>query len=326
MREIRLRAHAKLNLSLEVVGRRSDGYHNIVSLMQGIGLCDVVSIKKCAENGTKYNLPHCTIVGHVVYLCTNEKTIPTDISNLALKGIEAVLTAATEQFAEEELSGNSKPLLVEIEKRLPVAAGIAGGSGNGAAAMLGMNAIMGNPFSLRELMSIGVSVGADIPFSLFMNAYRNRDALTGLSGIEEASDAAWISGIGDEVEAEEPIERYVIMANPGISVSTAKAYEAIDSIGFTGEGAKKGRRLFVNDLEKYTLANYPEAFELKYAMENMLSADEILMSGSGPTIAAYYREEEKAERDLELLAEYKLSKPDIRIWLTATGIMQKEEQ
>ena len=67
MEEIRLNAHAKLNLSLEVVGRREDGYHNIVSLMQGIGLSDLIVVKKCAQNGTKYNLPHCTICGHVVY-------------------------------------------------------------------------------------------------------------------------------------------------------------------------------------------------------------------------------------------------------------------
>ena len=68
MKSITLNAHAKLNLSLEVVGKRPDGYHNIVSLMQGIGLRDVVKIKKCPENGTKYNLPHCTINKHVVYL------------------------------------------------------------------------------------------------------------------------------------------------------------------------------------------------------------------------------------------------------------------
>ena len=166
MESIKLNAHAKLNLSLEVVGKRPDGYHNIVSLMQGIGLCDAVTIKKCPQNGTKYNLPHCTINGHVVYLCTDEKTIPTDMHNLALKGIAALAEASDARLPDADL-------IVEIEKRLPVAAGIAGGSGNAAAAMLGLNALADYPLSLRELMAVGAGVGADVPFSIFMNAAAN---------------------------------------------------------------------------------------------------------------------------------------------------------
>ena len=324
MKEIKLEAHAKLNLSLEVVGKRSDGYHNIVSLMQGIGLSDVLTIKKCAENGTKYNLPHCTICGHVVYLCTDEKTIPTDMSNLALKGIDAVLTAARDMKLSLSEFEEDAELLIQIDKRLPVAAGIAGGSGNAAAAMLGLNAITGAPFSLRDLMSIGASVGADVPFSIFMNAFRNKDLLEELSGIEEARDAAWIGGIGDVVEAADPVLRYVIMANPGISVSTPDAYRAIDRIGFAGKEAEGSRRLFVNDLEKYTLANYPEAAALKEKMQHELSADEILMSGSGPTIAAYYKEELQAAEDAETLKKLSASEPNIRIWLTATGTAREE--
>ena len=325
MEEIRLNAHAKLNLSLEVVGRREDGYHNIVSLMQGIGLSDLIVVKKCAQNGTKYNLPHCTICGHVVYLCTDEKTIPTDMNNLALKGIEAVLLAAKDKIdACEGRLEDCSELLVQIDKRLPVAAGIAGGSGNAAAAMLGLNAIMGSPFSLRELMSIGTSVGADVPFSLFMNSQRNKEVLAELPGIEESSDAAWISGIGDVVEKADPVPRYVIMANPGISVSTPEAYKAIDEIGFAGKEAEKERKLFVNDLEKYTLANYPEASKLKAVMEEKLSADEVLMSGSGPTIAAYYMKKEKAEEDAELMKDEEASFSGLRIWLSATGIEQEE--
>ena len=143
MESIKLNAHAKMNLSLEVVGKRPDGYHEIVSLMQGIGLCDVVKIKKCPQNGTKYNLPHCTINGHVVYLCTNENTIPTDMSNLAIKGIAAMATSSDTLFPGMDL-------IVDIEKKLPVAAGIAGGSGNAAVTMLGLNALAGYPMSLRE--------------------------------------------------------------------------------------------------------------------------------------------------------------------------------
>ncbi len=83
MKEIELKAYAKINLSLTVTGRRADGYHNIRSLMQGIGLFDVIKITQCPRNGTKYNLPHCTIGDVVVYLCTDADTIPVDMSNLA---------------------------------------------------------------------------------------------------------------------------------------------------------------------------------------------------------------------------------------------------
>ena len=142
MTEITLNAYAKINLSLTVTGRRTDGYHDIRSLMQGIDLFDVIKITKCPQNGTKYNLPHCTIGDVVVYLCTDADTIPVDMSNLALKGIASVLDGYDGRMPEE--------LLVTIDKRLPVAAGIAGGSGNGAVCMLGMNALLGYPFSLRD--------------------------------------------------------------------------------------------------------------------------------------------------------------------------------
>ena len=301
MDSITLKAHAKLNLSLEVVGKRPDGYHNIVSLMQGIGLCDVVKIKKCPENGTKYNLPHCTINGHVVYLCTDENTIPTDMNNLALKGI-AVLAESSETIFP------GADIIVEIEKRLPVAAGIAGGSGNAAAAMLGLNALAG------------------VPFSIFMNAAANRDSLRGLKGLDEAKFAAWTSGIGDEVEGFDEEARYVIMANPGIGVSTADAYRAIDSIGYSGVSEQGSRKLFVNDLEKYTLGSYPAAAELKRLMQETLSADEILMSGSGPTIAAYYKDKNKADKDAEILTRELASKKGHRMWLTIAGEQVKEKE
>lgn len=323
MEKISLNAHAKLNLSLEVVGRRDDGYHNIVSLMQGIDLCDTITIKKCPQNGTKYNLPHCTLDGLAVYLCTDASTIPTDMNNLALKGVATLLEAAKDIKPDyADFTKEAGALMIEIEKRLPVAAGIAGGSGNAAASMLGLNALMGYPFALRELMDIGAGVGADVPFSLFMNTSRNRTILGRLKGVDEASDAAWIGGIGDEVKAAEPVPRYVILANPGISVSTAEAYRAIDEIGYD-ESCGKGT-LFVNDLEKYTLANYPEAAELKKQMEDTLDADVILMSGSGPTMAAYYTNEEKACCDAAAFAEKPAEKKGRRVWLSTTGITHEE--
>ena len=314
MDEVTLNAHAKINLSLEITGRRPDGYHEIVSFMQGTGLHDAVGIKKCSQNGTKYNLPHCKISGIDVYLCTDSDTIPTDMRNLAFRGISAL----TDALADREVLRREVPeLVVTIDKRLPVAAGIAGGSGNAAACMLGLDALLGWPFSMRELMKIGASVGADVPFSIFMNASRNREALAGLAGIGEAADSAWTSGIGNIVERAEPQTGCVIMANPGVSVSTKAAYEAMDSIGYSGDGS---RRLFVNDLERYTLREQPEAAALRDIMRDGLSADAVLMSGSGPTMVAYYREDNKAVSDMEILRRLTRDMSGVRMWLTDTGM------
>ncbi len=336
MNEITLNAYAKINLSLKILRRRPDGYHDIRSLMQGIGLYDVIKITSCAQNGTKYNLPHCEIDGIVVYLCSDVKTIPTDMSNLAFKGIKAVLDELNTRLPD-----SVDALVVEIEKRLPVAAGIAGGSGNAAACMLGLNALLGNPFSLRELMEIGVKVGADVPFSLIMNAAKNSDVLD-INGLDEACTAAWVGGIGEIVEPTEPVKRSVIMVNPGIAVSTKGAYEAIDAVlekaapepevgsdSRLGTGVEAGTEagevtpnseLFFNDFESYTIAEYSEARRLWQMMNDELDADNVLMSGSGPTMVAYYENTEEAKRDFEKMSELCLEEPDWRAWFTETGI------
>ena len=313
MKETVLKAYAKINLSLTVTGRREDGYHNIRSLMQGIGLFDVIKITKCPQNGTKYNLPHCLIGGVDVYLCTDADTIPVDMSNLAFKGVAAVLDAYDHPVVDD--------IIISIDKRLPVSAGIAGGSGNAAVCMLGLNSLLGSPFSLRELMNIGAEVGADVPFSLMMNARRNASELASLRGLEEASTAAWTGGIGDIVEPAEPMNRYVIMANPGIAVSTKAAYEGIDAImaepGY--KGVTDEYPLFVNDLESYTLRDYPQAAQLKAVMQDELDADIVLMSGSGPTMAAYYRDEGKARQDFCRMKELCSQRPGWRTWFSSTG-------
>ena len=162
MDKITLNAHAKINLSLEITGKRPDGYHDIVSFMQGLGLHDVLSIEKCTQKATKYNLPHCTVNGIVVYLCTDAKTIPTDMDNLAFRAVKVFTDALGE--SEYEYFGLTDTLLIDIRKDLPVSAGIGGGSANAAACLLGLNEMTGRPFTLRELMRIGGTFGADVPF------------------------------------------------------------------------------------------------------------------------------------------------------------------
>ncbi|MBQ3370387.1 MAG: hypothetical protein IJG48_05130 [Mogibacterium sp.] len=316
MDKITLNAHAKINLSLEVTGKRPDGYHDIVSFMQGLGLHDVLKIEKCTQKATKYKLPHCTVNGIVVYLCTDAKTIPTDMDNLAFRAVKAFTDAIGKDDPEEY--GLTDTLLIDIRKDLPVSAGIGGGSANAAACLLGLNEMAGRPFTLRQLMSIGAEFGADVPFSTFMNAYRNREVLAGLEGLEEASDSAWTYGIGEIVERAESIPRYVVLANPGTAVLTKAAYEAMDAVGYTDKDSA-GHKLFVNDMEGYTLFADKKAATLKKFMLDRLDAEEVLMSGSGPTMVAYYGDINKAGKGIAALAELAVADASIRAWLTDTG-------
>ena len=313
MNKITLNAHAKTNLSLEIIGKRPDGYHDIVSFMQGVGLHDVLSIEKCTQKATKYNLPHCTVNGIVVYLCTDAKTIPTDMDNLAFRAVKEFTDAIGVRDRDKYIPTDT--LLIDIRKDLPVAAGIGGGSANAAVVLLGLNEMTGRPFTLRQLMNIGAGFGADVPFSTFMNAYRNRGVLAGLEGLEEASDAAWTAGIGEIIEPAESVPRYVILANPGTAISTKAAYKAFDEIGYTAAEKK----LFINDMEKYTLRADRKAATLKRFMDERLDAKELLMSGSGPTMVAYYEDVNKARKGMTALAELIEEDCSIRAWLTDSG-------
>lgn len=327
MGEIKLNSYAKINLSLYVTGRRSDGYHDISSFMQGINLFDTLCLKTIIPK--KYDF-YCFAHDTGIYLCTNNNTIPLNMSNLALRGIAAVLGESAAARVSE-----MPYLTINLEKKLPVAAGIAGGSGNAAVSMLGVNNLLGNPLSLTELMKLGARVGADVPFSILMNAYRNRDTLEGLAGLEKASEAAIVEGIGDIVNLVPERPYYVLVFNPGISVSTKEVYEAIDK---SLEGRKNGQipassddksvdsainkpdnYKFHNDLELYTLSQYDEAKKLENLMRENLKADYVLMSGSGPTIVAYYTDKNCIENDFRAVQNAKWMDANWRVWKTRSG-------
>ena len=305
MQAIDIKAYAKVNLSLDVICKREDGYHDIESVMQGIGMHDNILVM-CGDAGCDFASATCELDGKRIHLYMNAEGLEPDESNLAVKGVKAM---AKYVDMPEDLS-------IIIDKKLPIAAGIAGGSGNAAASMLALNAMLGNPLSLRHLMRIGIMVGADVPFSIMMNAKKNEAILAGLAGLEEASVAANIGGIGEVVEPIEPINRYVIMANPGVAVSTREVYEAIDSLP-EDKRAKLG--LWGNVMEAYTLAQYPEAARLKAAMEEQLSADKVLMSGSGPTIVAYYTDKDKWLADCKAV---KWVEEGWGVWPSETGTME----
>ncbi|MDO4975449.1 MAG: hypothetical protein Q4E61_03965, partial [Alphaproteobacteria bacterium] len=234
-----------------------------------------------------------------------------DKNNLIIIAAEAILR----ELEEKRGTDNIPELWVNVQKKLPVAAGIAGGSGNAAITILGINALAGNIFTLEELMKIGENVGADVPFSIFMNAKKNEDKLQGLQGIERASVSAEISGVGEIVKAIDPIHCYTIIINPGIEVSTKEVYQGIDRI--TDKEDKID--LFTNQLEKYTLEKYEEAATLKRAMQENLNAEVVLMSGSGPTMVAYYKNFDEAKNDFDQIKDSKWFLNKYRCWLAETG-------
>jgi 4-diphosphocytidyl-2-C-methyl-D-erythritol kinase len=328
MKEAVIKAYGKVNLSLEVLGRRSDGYHDIRSFMQDIDICDIVRVSIKSDNSA---VSGCFIDGIKIEFCTDNDTIPEGADNLAVKGAAAVLGKLREGgYDLSELENGA--LGITVEKHLPVAAGLAGGSGNAAAVILAVNKLLGSPLTLRELMDSGLSAGADVPFSTMMIAAGNRPELADLTGIDEASNAAVVEGIGDIVTPADPVPYSVILMNPGVSVSTKEVYEELDKIrnsfGETGEGLDRGgqsarkQALFHNDMEAYTLEAYGEAGELKAAMEQHLTgAAHILMSGSGPTIAAYYTDAGRASNEF---ADKAWKKDTWREWLTRTGGTKNE--
>lgn len=340
MQAIEIKAHAKINLSLDIIGRRADGYHDIDSVMQGIGLCDLVRVE---AGRADCDFPHieCSYGSSLIHLYMNAKGLEPSEDNLAIKGAKAFLNAmdstslkGTEAVSNSEGNASSQNSMnsarptnsgiealrefsIIIDKKLPISAGIAGGSGNSAVTMLALNAMYENPLSLRELMDIGASVGADVPFSIMMNARMNEDVLTGLAGLDEASVSARMQGIGEIVEPIEPIERYIIMANPGIAVSTKEVYEAIDSLP---ENKRIKLGLWGNMMEAYTLDSYDEADKLKARMEACLNADKVLMSGSGPTMVAYYSDKDKWLADCE---HEDWIEEGWRVWPSTTGIIRE---
>jgi 4-diphosphocytidyl-2-C-methyl-D-erythritol kinase len=311
MKEIKLKAYGKINLSLDVVGKRPDGYHEIESVMQDIDIFDDVAIKA----------HHKDIHGYRVMLDITDENLPKGPTNTAVKGALAVL---------EGYVGEYNCFDISIAKNIPVAAGLAGGSSNGAVTMLGINKIIGYRYSLKELMIIGAKIGADFPFSITMNAFKNGEFFKGMKGIEESGVTALAKGIGDDLKVIDSFPAYVILANPGISVSTKEVYENIDNCEMLDRPDTKellesieskkidtAYLLMKNVMEEYTLNEHPKVLSLKKTISEKFNADKVLMSGSGPTIVAYFSDEAKARK------AYNENELDCKLWLSNTGVHKK---
>jgi 4-diphosphocytidyl-2-C-methyl-D-erythritol kinase len=261
---------AKLNLFLKVTGKRPDGYHELFSLMCCVSLCDTLYLQFGTEK---------------IEIESSHPQIPLDKTNLAYKAAALFLKTL----------GAKEGVKITIEKSIPVAAGLGGGSSNAASVLSGLNHHYGFPFSRDRLMSLGLSLGADVPFLLFQKP-------------------ALVSGIGEMLEAyPEPLPYSVIIVHPGFGVSTAEVFQNLNlrltkckkkitkpSLKKTGYDVSLH---LCNDLEAVTISKYPEIKLVKQQL-NQHGALGALMSGSGPTVFGLFSDPKKADKALQAIGRY----------------------
>lgn len=256
-------AYAKINLLLDVLYRRDDGYHEVEMVMQTIGLHDCLQI----EPSDRYQLR------------TDSQQIPQDQSNLAYKA--ALLMA--ERYG-------LPPVSIAIEKHIPVAAGLAGGSSDGAAVLLGLNALFKLGLSQKELEELAAQLGSDVPFCL-------------------NGPTALATGRGERLMAlTECPKLHLVLVKPAFGVSTPSVYKNLDltMVSAHPDLASYQEALHKQDitalmqgmgnvLEQSTFALHPAVAQIKAQMQ-ALGGEYTLMSGSGPTVFSIFAQKEQAER------------------------------
>lgn len=278
MERIQLKALGKINLGLDVLGKRENGYHDVRMVMQTVYLYDEVTLEK------KQN-PGITVTSNLIYL-------PTDENNIAYRAAKLLL----DEFGAE--CGVS----IDLKKRIPVAAGMAGGSADAAAVLFGMNRLFGWKLSEKELMERGVRLGADVPYCIMRGT-------------------ALAEGIGEELTRLPAMPKcHVLIAKPPINVSTKMVYEKLDSASIVehpnideiieGLKSKDIRRVagsMGNVLESVTETQYPVITQIKEVMMNG-GAMNAMMSGSGPTVFGLFKERSAAKNVAEQIRQMELSK------------------
>lgn len=260
-----LKALAKINLGLDVLGKRDNGYHDVRMVMQTIYLYDNVTLTKTEEPGIR--------------LETNLSYLPVDEKNIAYKAAKLLI----DEFQIK------KGVSIKLDKHIPVAAGLAGGSSNAAAVLVGMNRLFRLGLSQEELMERGVSLGADVPYCVMRGT-------------------ALAEGIGEDLSALMPMPKcYVLIAKPPISVSTKMVYEALDAKeivehpdidgvleGLSEQDLTKVAASMGNVLESVTIEKYPIIADIKAAMKEA-GALNAMMSGSGPTVFGIFDDRKTAK-------------------------------
>ncbi len=272
-----LNAAAKVNLMLDILGRTGEGYHTLFMIMQSVGIKDTVTLDTTDNPGT-------------ITLTCDKEGIPADERNIAWK-------AAERFFAE---TGIENPgLSIDIQKRIPSAAGLAGGSADAAAVFVGLNELLQAGLTERELCRMSEPVGADIPFCIQGGTMLAMDIGGVLAPLPDVHDC------------------WFVLVKPDMDVSTKEAYAEADKHFKTMRHLDRNgilRALVKNDQEKTfrlignvfeQVIEVPDRVEIKAIMRGT-GAEAACMSGSGPTIFGIFNTKEEAERSRELLEKKKL--------------------
>lgn len=274
---IKIDAYAKINLHLDVTEIRSDGYHNIQSIMQSVSLCDVVEVELTDSK-------------NIIIECDNP-LVPTDGKNIAHK-------AASRFFDKSGIDGGA---IIRIQKNIPMAAGLAGGSADGAAVLVGLNRLCGNALTDDELYALGATLGADVPFCM-------------------ACGCCYTGGIGDELMPIESLDSQItlLIACGGEGVSTPMAYGLLDKKYNNFKGyAPKGYSALIEsvvgkdrDFYKHLFNIFEEPIANERPMVGVLrsimletGAKAAMMSGSGPSVFGVFENLDSAKRAEKAIRE-----------------------
>jgi 4-diphosphocytidyl-2-C-methyl-D-erythritol kinase len=284
----RIKSPAKVNLFLNVLGKRQDGFHDIYTLIQPVSLFDEISLDVHEGEGISVE-------------CDRED-VPGGRENIAFQAAELFLSEAELQ----------KAVGIKIRKKIPVAAGLGGGSSNAAAVLMGLDHALGLALGEETLMEMAARLGSDVPFFILRGP-------------------AIASGRGEVLERVELPPFNYCLVNPGFKVSTAWAYGNLDLtkkgedniLTYSKESLKKPeniKELLFNDLESVTLRNHPEISRIERILTGA-GALGALMSGSGPTVFGIFPDSDSTEKASIVVKRELAGEASV---FTATGLTGKE--
>ena len=273
--KVKVKAYAKINLMLDICAKRNDGYHDLFMIMQSIGIYDTVTVER--------------IKGRETVITCNLSDIPTDERNIAYKAAKAF-------FEANKIRVTSRGILIDITKRIPHAAGLAGGSADGAAVLTALNVLYGTELSEDELCRIGAKIGADVPFCI-------------------KGGTLLAQGIGEVLSKVKPLPRcYIVLAKPEFGVNTGKAFSQFDEHGKTHSPdclgmlcAVQSRNLSdISSRLENVFEQFIEVPERIYIKETMRTCGALgcCMSGSGPTVYGIFSSKDNAEKAADALRRF----------------------
>lgn len=293
MKEFQIKAYAKINLSIDVLGKRADNYHEVRMILQQIELFDEIKISYYAEGNKS-----------LIDVASDTESVPKGEGNIVFKAARLM-----QELFPENAQGD---IYIHIKKNIPMAAGLGGGSADAAAVLHGLNVLWQKEMTLPQLMEAGVKIGADVPF-LIMAQAASHDFL-GYKG-NGISTCAVAQGIGEKLKPTQPLKAFILLSKPDVNVSTKEIYEGLNlgNIYIRPDTKSIIEGLANEDLGEISLGMYnllQEVSEKKYPiisdeinkMANLVpQGQKIMMSGSGPTVFTLFSDEDQAIKAYNLL-------------------------